>query len=409
MLACIRRKSLTVALACALVGIHTGRAVTFEIADPVEFSRIIDTNAVLTTNATIDTWLEGPVWIPAGQFLVFCDQNNNRLKKLVPPNTFTDYLLPPANTKFNGCILDAQEQLIAAEAGSGGQRISMLTNLVSVTASDVAIGLITNYNGLKFYSPNDVAVKSDGTIWFTDPGYNSGITKPHAGYPPGYWVYRFNPTNANATCQPVMTNDFGRVSGIPRPNGLCFSPDESKLYISDSDSTSAGHRIYVYSVTASNTLTGGAVFANVTNGIPDGIKCDADGRVWSSGGDAVYIFAPNDGHLIGKIKYLRTVNLCWGGPDYHTLYIVGQPLVTSIPVRVTGTPALKKLESSFTSGQLNLSWPAPSTGFELQETSELTQPDSWTNSPLTAATTNDQKTVTVDSTNVAKFFRLRLN
>src|SRR5213595_1246355 len=124
-----RRDRLYPILACIVVVLHTARAATFQIADPAEFSRIIDTNAVLTTNATINTWLEGPTWVPSGGgFLVFCDQNNNRLKKLVPPTTVTDFLLPPANTLFNGTVLDAQERLIAAEAGSAGLKISMVTN-----------------------------------------------------------------------------------------------------------------------------------------------------------------------------------------------------------------------------------------------------------------------------------------
>ncbi len=383
-------------LAWIFLGLLAPRAVTFQIADPAEFSRIIDTNAVLTTNTTLNTWLEGPVWVPTGGgYLVFCDQDNNRLKKLVPPATVTDFLLPPANTLFNGAILDSQERLITAEAGSAGLKISMVTN-GGVTP------LVTTCNGLKFYSPNDVAVKSDGTIWFTDPGYNSGIgAPPQAGFQAGYYVYQFNPTNGNATCKPVITN------GVIRPNGLCFSPDETKLYVADSDT--GRHRIQVYSVSASNTLTGGAVFANVTNGIPDGIHCDVEGRVWSSGGDAVYIFASGDGHLIGKIKFQRTVNLCFGGPQYKTLYIVGQPLVTSIPVLVAGTPSLKKLASAFNGAQLNLAWPAPSTGFVLQETGQLNSPPSWTNSPLAATTTNGWKVVNADATNAARFFRLRLN
>jgi len=375
---------------------HTARAVTFQIADPVEFNKIIDTNAVHVTNATINTWLEGPTWIPSdGGFLVFCDQNNNRLKKLVPPATVTDFLLPPASTLFNGTILDAQERLIGAEAGSAGLKISMITN-------GVVTSLVTTCTGLKFYSPNDVAVKSDGTIWFTDPGYNGGVgPPPQAGFLGGWYVYQFHPTNGNATCRAVITN------GLIRPNGLCFSPDETKLYVADSDN--GRHRIQIYSVTASNTLTGGAIFANITNGVPDGIHCDVDGRVWSSGGDGVYIFAATDGHLIGKIRFHRTANLCFGGPQYKTLYMTGQPLVTSIPVRVAGRPSLKKLRSTFEGGQLILSWAAPSSGFALQETKQLNLPGSWTNSLLAVITTNNQKTVNVDATNSAKFFRLRLN
>jgi gluconolactonase len=384
-------------LALFLPGFEAAGAVTFQIADPVEFGRIIDTNAVFTTNATINTWLEGPTWVPSGGgFLVFCDQNNNRLKKLVPPATVTDFLLPPPNTLFNGTLLDAQEQMLAAEAGSAGLKVSVITN-------GVVTPLVTTCNGLKFYSPNDVAVKSDGTIWFTDPGYNSGITKPAAGFAAGYYVYRFHPTNGNATCQAVIT------SGLVRPNGLCFSPDETRLYVADSDTGASGHRIHVYSVSGSNTLSGGGVFANITNGIPDGIKCDVDGRVWSSSGEGVHVFAATDGHLIGAIKFNRTANLCFGGPNYKTLYMTGQPLVTSMPVLVAGIPALKKLQSTFKDGQLVLSWPAPSTGFALQETEQMTQADSWTNSPLTVTATNNQNTVNVDPTNSTKLFRLRLN
>jgi gluconolactonase len=382
-------------LACFFLA-HAAHAATFQIADPIEFSKIIDTNSVLTTNATINTWLEGPVWVPSGGgYLVFCDQNNNRLKKLVPPGTVMDFLVPPANTLFNGTILDAQERLIGAEAGSAGLKVSMVTNGVDVP-------LVTTCNGLKFYSPNDVAVKSDGTIWFTDPGYNSGIgAPPQAGFQGGYYVYQFNPTNGNATCTPVIT------SGLIRPNGLCFSADETKLYVADSDT--GRHRIQVYSVSTSNTLTGGAVFANITNGVPDGIHCDVDGRVWSSGGDGLYIFAASDGHLIGKIKFLRVVNLCWGGPHYKTLYMVGQPIVTSLPVLVAGMPSMKKLQASFSGSQLKLSWPAPSTGFALQEADQLIPPINWSASTLPITATNAQNVVSLDPTNSAKLFRLRLN
>jgi gluconolactonase len=389
-------KGFAIVLVWILFGVLGVRGATFEIADAAEFGRIIDTNSILTTNATINTWLEGPTWVPSGGgFLVFCDQNNNRLKKLVPPSTVTDFLVPPANTLFNGTLLDARERLISAEAGSAGLKIAMVTN-------GLVTSLVTTCNGLKFYSPNDVALKSDGTIWFTDPGYNSGIgAPPQAGFQGGYYVYQFNPTNGNATCRAVITN------GIIRPNGICFSPDETKLYVADSDT--GRHRIQIYSVSASNTLTEGAVFANVTNGIPDGIHCDVDGRVWSSGGDGLYIFAAADGHLIGKIKFIRVVNLCWGGPQYKTLYMVGQPLVTSIPVLVAGIPSLKKLQYTLQDGQLILSWPAPSTGFALQESEQLTPASSWSASSLAITTTNNQQTVTVDAINAAKFFRLKLN
>ena len=383
-----------IGLALLLLCIPSARAVTFEIADVAEFSKIIDTNSVLTTNANINTWLEGPVWIPSSNYLVFCDQNNNKLRKLVPPGTVTDFLVPPANTLFNGTILDAQERLLACEAGGAALRVVMVTN-------GIVTPLVSTCNGLKFYSPNDLAVKSDGTVWFTDPGYNGGIgAPPQPGFQGGYYVYRFDPANGDASCTAVIT------SGLVRPNGICISPDGTKVYVGDSDGSR--HRIQVYSVSPSNTLSGGSVFANITNGAPDGIRCDADGRVWSSGGDGVYIFA-TDGHLIGKIKFLRTVSLCFGGPQYKTLYIVGQPLVTSIPVRVAGEPALKTLQHRVDGDQLNLSWPAPSTGFVLEETDQLEPPGLWTNVDATPFATNGMNLVILEMTNSARFFRLRLN
>jgi gluconolactonase len=372
---------------------HAGAA-TFQIFDAAEFSKIIDTNAVLTTNTTINSWLEGPVWIPSGGYLIFCDQGNNRLKKLVPPNTVSDFLVPPANTLYNGTMLDAQERLVACQAGSAGLRVVMVTNnVVNVLASTC--------NGLKFYSPNDLVVKSDGTIWFTDPGYNGGIgAPPQPGFEGGYYVYQFNPTNGNATCTPVITN------GIAKPNGLCFSPDETKLYVADNGVAGNLGTIRVYSVTSSNTLTGGSTFCTVGSGIADGIRCDVEGRIWSSAGDGLEIFAP-DGHLIGKILMPRVTNLCFGGQQYETLYMVGQPYVTSLPVLVAGTPSIKKLGFSFDGSQMNLFWPAPSTGFVLQQAEQLSA--AWTNANVTAVITNSQNVVGVAITNSATFFRLRLN
>jgi gluconolactonase len=386
-------KTLALTTLVCLIVCKSAFAATFQIADPIEFAKIIDTNtAVLTTNAQLNTWLEGPVWIPSdGGYLVFCDQGNNRLRKLTPPNTLTNYLLPPANTLYNGTMLDAHERLLGAQAGGAGLRIVMLTNGVVTT-------LVSNYNGMRFYSPNDVIVKNDGSIWFTDPGYNGGIgPPPQSGFAPGYWVYRFFPTNGQATCTPVITN------GIVRPNGLCFSPDETKLYVADSDNSR--RRILVYNVTSSNTLSGGTVFANIANGIPDGIRSDVDGRIWSSAGDGVHIFAP-DGHLIGKILFHRTANLCFGGPQYKTLYMTGQPLVTSVPVLVRGIPSVKKLEHVFEDNTLKITWPAPSTGFQLEHTTELNPSSTWTN--IAPTTTNNQNQITIIPTNDVGFYRLNL-
>jgi gluconolactonase len=303
------------------------------------------------------------------------------------------FLAPPANTLFNGNTLDAQERLVSCQGGGAGLRVVMTTN-------GVITPLASTCNGLKFYSPNDLAVKSDGTIWFTDPGYNGGIgSPPQPGFQGGYYVYRFDPTNGNASCVPIITNTF------LRPNGICFSPDETLLYVADSDTTR--HHIRVYSVSTSNTLSGGSVFCTVSNGIPDGIRCDVDGRIYSSSANGVHIFLP-DGRMIGRIIIANTVaNLCFGGPDWKTLFIVAQPRVYSIPLKVAGTPSLKSLKvEGVVAGQVTVSWPAPSTGFQLETTDDLGPAGTWTPVPDQPVVTDGLNTLSFETTNAAAFYRL---
>lgn len=370
-------------------------AVQFQIADPTEFNKIIDTNAVLTTNATLASWIEGPVWIPNGQFLVFSDVGNNKLKRLNPPNVLSDFLSPPAQTKYNGNILDWQERLLSCQSGSSGLK-------VVITSNGVVTPMVTNCNGLKFISPNDLCIKSDGSIWFSDTGADSGISAGSPGYQPGFYVYRFYQTNGNATVTRVITN------GLQRPNGLCLSPDETKLYVADDGVSWNLTTIRVYNITSSNTLTGGTLFCNVSSGIADGMKCDADGRLWSSSGQGVEIFAP-DGHLIGKILMTRTANLCFGGPQYKTLYTVGQPYVCSIPVRVAGAVSLRRLAINSEGDQVQVSWPAPSTGFELQAANGIGDGAGWSGLTNVPQIIDGSNVTTLSATNDAQFFRLRLN
>ena len=375
----------------------TAGAIQFQISDAVEFPKIINTNAVFTTNiSSFTTLIEGPVWIPNGQYLVFSDVGNNKLKKLVLPSTLSDFLTPPANTKYNGNILDLQERLISCECGSAGFKVVLTTN-------GVAVPLVTSCNGLKFISPNDVCVKSDGSIWFTDTGSDSGVALGAAGYQTGYYVYRFTETNGNAMVVPVITNN------LQRPNGLCFSPDETKLYVADDGVNWNLTNIMVYNVTSSNTLTGGRLFCTVNGGFSDGFRCDVDGRIWSTAGDGVEIFAP-DGHRIGKILMgARPNNLCFGGPHYQTLFTVGTPDVCSLPVLVAGAVSLRKVAARTVGNHIQLSWPAPSTGFQLQSADSLGALANW--SPVTNApkVTNGWNQLGLPATNGAAFFRLLLH
>jgi gluconolactonase len=388
----------------AWFAIQTADAVQFQISDATEFSRIIDTNAVFATNATINSQIEGSAWIPNGQFLVFSDMGSNKLKRMDSTNnTLSDYFLPPSGAKYNGNTLDLQERLISCESGSSGFKVVMTTNVVAGTSTGTIISLVTNCSNLKFISPNDACVKSDGSIWFTDTGSDSGAS-PGGQYQPGYYVYRFYETNGSATVVPVITNL------IQRPNGICLSPDETKLYVADDGASWNVMNIMVYDVTSSNTLTGGRIFCSVGGGFADGIRCDVDGRLWSTAGDGVEIFAP-DGHLIGKILMgtKRPNNLCFGGPEYKTLFTVGQPNVCSFPVLVPGAVSNRKLTARADANNLCVSWPAPSTGFKLQTSDFLGTQAVWVDVANSPQVTNGLNQLGLSATNAAKFYRLRLN
>jgi gluconolactonase len=181
--------------------------------------------------------------------------------------------------------------------------------------------LIDRFEGKRFNAPNDLVVKSDNTIYFTDPDY--GLPKGAAELP-GLYVYRLNPDTKKIA---VIIKD------CDHPNGICFSPDEKKLYIADSG---APHHIKVYDVQTDGTVANGRVFCVIDKGVPDGIRCDEAGRVFSSAGDGVQIFSVN-GELIGKILVPECpANLAFGGRDGHTLYITARTSLYSIPVSVKG-------------------------------------------------------------------------
>ena len=383
---------------------HAGGAVTFQIDDASQFTNIINTNAAFVTNAVLNSQIEGPVWIPNGQFLVFSDMGNNKLKMLDPANeVLSDYFVEPTGATYNGNILDWQERLLSCQSGSGGFQVVMTTNVTVGTSSASIVSLVSKWNGLKFISPNDVCIKSDGSIWFSDTGSDSGVNLGTSGYQTSYNVYRFCETNGAATVTAVITN------GIQRPNGLCFSPDETKLYVADDGNNWNLTNIMVYNVTPSNTLTGGKLFCQVGGGFADGFRCDVAGRIWSTSGSGVDIFA-SDGHLIGRILMpKRPNNLCFGGPQYMTLYTVGQPNICSMPVLVAGAVSNRRVTVTAGVSNFNIGWPAPSTGFILQSSGSLGAQASWTTVTNSPQVVNGSNQVALPPTNSASFFRLFLN
>lgn len=267
-------------------------------------------------------WAEGPVYFADGDYLVWSDIPNNHMLRWAGGQVS---IFRESSNNSNGNTRDRLGRLVTCEHGR--RRLTRTEPDGSITV------LVDRFRGKKLNSPNDVVVKSDGTIWFTDPpygilsDYEGGIAPSEYG---GCYVFRFDPT-ANAL-EPVA-EDFNK------PNGLAFSPDESKLYIVDtglSHTPGGEHHIRVFSIKDGTRLSGGKVFAEVSPGIPDGLRVDVQGNIWTSAEDGVHCYAP-DGVFLGKIKVPEPVsNLTFGGPKRNRLFITATTSLYAIYVGTTG-------------------------------------------------------------------------
>ena len=300
-------------LLCAL-----GSAAETHIDDAAEFSRCVPAEVRVIKLAGDMGFLEGPVWIKERGVLVFSDIPNDELKQWTQKDGVSSFRKPSRNA--NGNTLDLVGRLLTCE--HSGRRVSIQEKDGRVRT------LVDSFEGKKLNSPNDVVVHSDGTVWFTDPEYglrNKPGTKEKEGKEQaGNFVYRHDPQSGKTT---AVVRDF------VQPNGLAFSPDEKRLYVADSGTP---RHIRVFDVAADGTLTNGRVFCTIDKGGPDGIRVDKDGRVWSSAGDGVQIFAP-DGRRIGKIFVAEApANLCFGGEDGKTLFITARKSLYSVKVSVMG-------------------------------------------------------------------------
>jgi gluconolactonase len=273
-----------------------------------ESRKLVNGSAQLETLYTNCRWAEGPVWFGDGGYLLWSDIPNDRILRWIPGLGVSEFRNPAGNT--NGHTRDREGRLISCSHGN--RRVERTEHDGSITV------LATQHEGKPLNSPNDVVVKSDGTIWFTDPAY--GIESDYEGHKspqeqPGCYVYRIDP--GNGTLVAVITD-------MDRPNGLAFSPDESILYVADSAasfSSDRPHHIRAYKVGADNKLSGGNVLAVINPGIPDGFRLDTNGNIWTSAGDGVHILSPS-GVMIGKIHTPKTpANVCWGGEKNNWLFI----------------------------------------------------------------------------------------
>lgn len=282
-----------------------------------EFARCVAPDATVRKLAGDMGFIEGPVWVKSGGYLVFSDIPNDELKQWKPEGGLATYRKPSRNA--NGNTLDLAGRLLTCE--HSGRRVALREPDGTVRT------LVDTFEGRKLNSPNDVVVHSDGSVWFTDPEYGlrtNPQTKQREGKEqPGNYVYRHDPKTGRTTAV---------VKDAVQPNGLAFSPDEKKLYVADSG---APRHIRVFAVAADGTVSDGRVLCTLDQGAPDGIRVDRDGRIWSSAGNGVQIFAP-DGRRIGKINTPEgAANLCFGGADGRTLFITARKSLYAIPVLVT--------------------------------------------------------------------------
>ena len=273
-------------------------------------------------------WSEGPVWFAAGRYLVWSDIPNNRMLRYDETDGSVSVFRQPSGNS-NGNTVDNQGRLVTCE--HSGRRVSRTEH------DGTVITIADKYDGKKLNSPNDVVVKSDGSIWFTDPVF--GLLGNYEGYKAepeiDMNVYRIDGATGKATIV---------AEGILGPNGLAFSPDEKILYIIESRGVPT-RKILAYDVSPSgDKLSNKRVFVDAGPGTPDGFRVDIDGNLWCGWGmgdpelDGVVVFAP-DGVMIGRIALPeRCANLCFGGVKRNRLFMAASQSIYALYVNTQGAP-----------------------------------------------------------------------
>jgi gluconolactonase len=293
-----------------------------EVHDP-RFRLLVQPNAPLQKLAGDCLWAEGPAYFPASDMLVWSDIPNNRMLRWAPGMGVGVFR---ANANYsNGNTRDAQGRLVTCEHGR---------RCISRTEHDGSIVVLaSHYQGGRLNSPNDLVVDSKGAIWFTDPDY--GILSDYEGFRApgeigGCHVYAMSPGSREPR---RVADDF------VKPNGLAFSPDESRLYVADSGATHVDRgprHIRVFDVGREGRLSRSRIFVEMASGIPDGLRVDEHGNVWTSAEDGVHCYAP-DGTLLGKILLPETAaNLTFGGLNRNRLFITASASLYSLHVGVRG-------------------------------------------------------------------------
>jgi gluconolactonase len=295
-----------------------------EIVEPT-FAKYRIFNASVERLVSDCRWCEGPVWFGDGRYLLWSDIPNNRILKWEEETGVVSVFRRPS-AHSNGNTRDRQGRLVTCE--HAGRRVTRTEYDGSITV------ILDRFEGKPLNSPNDVVVKSDNSIWFTDPPF--GIAGNYEGYAAAQelpqHVYRVDAVTGRAS---VVADD------LAGPNGLAFSPDERKLYIVESRGE-PNRRIRAFDVVDGVRLSNGQVFVDAGPGTPDGFRCDVDGNLWCGWGmgskelDGVTIFSPQ-GQLIGRIRLPeRCANVCFGGAQRNRLFMAASHSVYALYVNTQG-------------------------------------------------------------------------
>jgi gluconolactonase len=291
-----------------------------EIRDPA-FAEIVG-GADLPLERLADgfEFTEGPIWHPYEKHLTFSDMPNDHMRRWTPAGGITTFRKPC--NRSNGNTYDRQGRMLTCEHA---------TSRVTRTAADGTITVLaSHYNGQELNSPNDIVVRSDGRIYFTDPTYGRmpyyGVERPTQLTFQG--VYRMDEDGGDLT---LLAADF------QQPNGLCFSPDAHRLFVNDTERM----HIRVFDVRSDGRLSGGGVWAELTGegqGGPDGMKLDSAGNLYCCGPGGVHVFAA-DARCLGVIRVPEVVaNFTWGGDDMRSLFLTASGSLYRVRVHTAGVP-----------------------------------------------------------------------
>ncbi len=286
-----------------------------------EFRRLIDEHAPVRQVGTGFTFTEGPIWHPTDGYLLFSDMPGDVRRRW--DRAGVREVLRPSN-KANGMTYDGELNLVVCEHAT-----SCVARFRPDGTREV---LASHYEGRELNSPNDLCVRSDGSIYFSDPWYGRmpryGVERPRQlGF---QGVYRIAPGGRDA--EPRLLVDRYLFS---MPNGLCFSPDEKLLYVNDTEQAN----IRVFDVAPDGGLANGRIFASgikdsLKPGVPDGMKCDAEGNVWVTAPGGLWVY-DRAGHLLGKVDIPEPpANLHWGGADWRTVFVCATTSVYAVDVKV---------------------------------------------------------------------------